>query len=62
MDERVLEAMMPFFSERFGNPSSLYALGRDSYRALEDARERFAASIGAEKPNEVLHHLQRFLA
>lgn len=54
VDERVLEAMLPFFSERFGNPSSLYALGRDGYRALEDARERFAVGIGAEKPNEVL--------
>jgi len=54
VDERVVEAMLPFFSERFGNPNSLYALGRDSYRALEDARERFAAGIGAERPNEVL--------
>lgn len=54
VDERVLEAMLPFFTERFGNPNSLYGLGRDSYRALEDARERFAAGIGAEKPNEVL--------
>jgi len=54
VDARVLEAMLPFFSERFGNPNSLYALGRDGYRALEDARERFASSIGAAKPSEVL--------
>jgi cysteine desulfurase len=54
LDERVLEAMMPFFTERFGNANSLYALGRDAYRGLEDARERFAAGIGAASPNEVL--------
>ena len=54
VDERVVEAMMPFFSERFGNANSLYALGRDAYRALEDARERFAAGIGAATPNEVI--------
>lgn len=54
VDERVLEAMMPFFSERYGNANSLYALGRDAYRGLEDARERFAAGIGAESPNEVI--------
>ncbi len=54
VDERVLEAMMPFFSDRFGNANSLYALGRDAYRALEDARERFAKGIGAANPNEVI--------
>jgi len=54
VDERVLEAMMPFFSERFGNANSLYALGRDAYRGVEDARERFTACIGAESPNEVI--------
>jgi len=54
VDQRVLDAMMPFFSERFGNANSLYALGRDAYRGLEDARERFAAGIGAESPNEVI--------
>lgn len=54
VDERVLEAMMPFFTERFGNANSLYALGRDAYRGLEDARERFASAIGAASPNEVI--------
>jgi len=54
VDERVLAAMLPFFSERFGNANSLYGLGRDAYRALEDARERFAVGIGAQNPNEVI--------
>jgi cysteine desulfurase len=54
VDERVTKAMAPFLSERFGNPNSLYALGRDAYRALEEARERFAKGIGAAQPDEVL--------
>lgn len=54
VDERVVEAMLPFFTERYGNANSLYALGRDAYRGLEDARERFASGIGAESPNEVI--------
>jgi len=54
VDERVLEAMMPFFSERFGNANSLYALGRDAYRGLEEAREQVAAGIGAASPDEVI--------
>lgn len=53
-DPRVVEAMLPFFTERYGNPNSLYALGRDAYRALEAARESFAASIGAAVPSEVI--------
>ncbi len=54
VDARVLDAMLPFFNERYGNPNSLYALGRDGYRALEEARERVAAAIGATQPNELL--------
>ena len=54
VDERVLEAMMPFFSERYGNANSLYALGRDAYRAVESARESVAKSINAASPDEVI--------
>jgi cysteine desulfurase len=53
VDERVVDAMLPFFAERYGNPSSLYALGRDAAQALEEARERIAASIGAA-PDEIV--------
>jgi cysteine desulfurase len=54
VDPRVVEVMLPFLTERYGNPNSLYALGRDAYRALEAARESFAANIGAANPAEVI--------
>ncbi len=54
VDERVVAVMVPFMTERYGNPNSLYALGRDAYRALEAARESFAANIGAANPSEVI--------
>lgn len=43
----VFEAMKPYFSEHFGNASSIYSLGRDSKKAIEDAREKVAKAIGA---------------
>ena len=48
----VIEAMLPYFSERFGNPSSLYAIAREAKEAVEEARGRVAAAIGA-RPEEV---------
>jgi len=54
LDERVLDAMMPFFKERYGNANSLYALGRDAYRGLEQARESVASGINAASPDEVI--------
>jgi cysteine desulfurase len=54
VDERVLEAMMPYFTEKFGNANSLYAIGRDAYRTVEDARERVARDINAASPDEVI--------
>ncbi len=44
----VKEAMMPYFCERYGNPSSLHTLGRDAKRAVEEARESVAKLLGAE--------------
>ncbi|HET7770948.1 MAG TPA: cysteine desulfurase NifS [Chloroflexota bacterium] len=49
----VVEAMLPFLTERAGNPSSVYAYGREARRALDDAREQIAALIGA-RPQEAL--------
>ena len=45
----VLQEMMPYLTECFGNPSGVYATGREARRALEAARERTAKAIGAEK-------------
>jgi cysteine desulfurase len=45
--EEVLEAMLPFFGPRFGNPSSMHRWGRDARTALDEARERVARCIGA---------------
>lgn len=52
MDQRVLEEMMPYFLEEYGNASSVYSLGRNARKALEDAREKVAKAINAE-PNEI---------
>ncbi len=48
----IVEAMMPFFSEQFGNASSIHAFGQVTRNALELAREEVAKEIGA-KPSEV---------
>lgn len=47
--DEVLEEMMPFFKEKYGNPSSIYSLGQTSKVAVERAREQVAKSIGAKK-------------
>lgn len=50
--KEVLDAMLPYFSEHFGNPSSLYSIAQESKEALERARGQVASLIGA-KANEV---------
>jgi len=52
VDERVLEAMLPFYKEGFGNASSVHHWGRDSKMALEESREKVASIIGAD-PSEI---------
>src|SRR4029079_1517055 len=49
VDERVVAAMLPYFTERFGNPSSIYRAGRAALEALDDAREAVAAVLGANR-------------
>lgn len=44
----VLEAMLPYFSEHWGNPSSIYAAGRRARQALDESRETIARAIGAK--------------
>jgi len=43
----VLEAMKPYFSDIFGNPSSIHSFGREAKKAIDDARDNIAAFIGA---------------
>jgi cysteine desulfurase len=43
----VLEAMLPYYGPRFGNPSSMHRWGRDARTALDEARERVAHCLGA---------------
>lgn len=50
--EKVLDEMIPYFTEKFGNPSSIYSLGADSKVAIEKAREQVAMVLGADK-NEI---------
>lgn len=52
LTEPVLEAMTPYLTEFYGNPSSLYDLGQTSKKAVEDARATVAALLGA-MPNEI---------
>ena len=46
-DPRVLEAMLPYFNESFGNPSSIHSLGLEARTAVAEAREKVASLIGA---------------
>lgn len=53
MDPRVVEAMLPYFSEEFGNPSSVHGFGQRAETALENARQRMAELLNAQ-PEEVI--------
>ncbi|UAY50879.1 cysteine desulfurase family protein [Ferruginibacter albus] len=67
LDPQVLEAMMPYLTEKFGNPSSIYSYGRETRMAVENARksvakilnthpsEIFFTSCGTESTNTVLN-------
>jgi len=45
---KVLETMIPYFSEKFGNASSLHSFGQEAYRAVENARESLARLLNAD--------------
>jgi cysteine desulfurase len=52
LDPAVLEAMMPYLTEKYGNPSSIYSYGRESRLAIENARKSVAKILGAH-PAEI---------
>ena len=53
VDPRVVEAMLPYWTERYGNPSSIYGLGRDAYHALDQSRQTVAGILNCS-PREVV--------
>jgi cysteine desulfurase len=53
LDPRVLDAMLPFFSEKFGNPSSVHRFGQNAEAAVDTARETVAAVLNC-RPDEII--------
>jgi hypothetical protein len=49
IDPVVLEAMMPYLTEKFGNPSSIYSYGRESRLAIESGRKSVARLLNAQR-------------
>ncbi len=54
MREEVLEAMLPYYKDIYGNASSVHEFGRQARRAVDDARSKVAALIGAASPEEII--------
>src|SRR5580693_9526505 len=52
LDPKVLESMMPYLTEKFGNPSSIYSYGRETRMAIESARKTVAKILNAH-PAEI---------
>ena len=52
LDEEVLQEMLPYLRENYGNASSIYKLGRESKKAIEDSREKIAKVLNC-KPSEI---------
>jgi len=53
VDEEVLNEMLPYFSNKFGNASSIYSLGKESRKAIECAREKVANVLNVN-PDEII--------
>lgn len=45
----VFEAMKPYFTEKYGNPSSIYSIGRENKKDIDEARKTVADCLGADK-------------
>lgn len=54
VDPRVLEEMLPYFADDFGNSESIHSFGQKAHAAVEQARERVATLLGAEDPSQVV--------
>ncbi|WP_337863675.1 cysteine desulfurase family protein [Nitrososphaera sp.] len=51
--DEVIQEMLPYLKQQFGNPSSIHYFGRETTRAIQLARKRVAALIGAARPSEI---------
>ncbi len=54
VDPRVLKAMLPYFTEKFGNSVSLHSFGEEAKRALEKSRSIMAKTLNAKNENEII--------
>lgn len=54
VDERVLDEMLPFFCEKYGNPSSIHTFGGAISKDIEKARTQVAELVGANSPSEII--------
>jgi cysteine desulfurase len=54
VDAKVLDAMLPYMTDRYGNPSSLHTFGQEAKNALEDARAKVAQLVNAEKKESII--------
>jgi len=53
VNPRVIEAMMPYFTQQYGNPSSLHSWGNEARKAMEEARAKIVALVGAKRSEEI---------
>jgi cysteine desulfurase len=54
IDAKVLDAMLPYMTNRYGNPSSLHTFGQEAKNALEEARAKVAQLVNAEKKESII--------
>lgn len=54
VDDEVVQAMLPFFTEQFGNPSSMHSFGNQVGMALKKARQSVQRLLGAEYDSEIV--------
>jgi len=54
VDPQVVDAMLPFFTEQFGNPSSMHSFGDQVGRAIKQARQHIQQLLGAEQESEIV--------
>ncbi len=54
VSQKAIDAMIPYMSEYYGNPSSLHGFARDAAKGLSEARERVAHALHAQSPDEII--------